>query len=188
MTSLISLARLLALHFGVSTIVTNELVPFSWFVNLESLFEECVRKAISAAAAETGLRATDWKAAKRYVFAEERQYRAEPDIILWQGGKPLSVLDAKYKDLTGDGGRQGPDGSDLYQFIVHAQAWGVDRAALIYPAAETTYTEFGEDASGVRVGFFTVDVRRLRESSVAILSGMTTVAARKAGIADPSIS
>lgn len=66
--SLATTARLLALHFGVATVVTNERVPFSWFVSLESLFEGCVLKSLAAAAHEAGRRATDWRAAKRYVF------------------------------------------------------------------------------------------------------------------------
>lgn len=165
--SLAVIARLLALHFGVATAVTNERVPFSWFVNLESLFEECVLKACAAAAREAGWRATAWRAAKRYVFASGKSYRAEPDVVLWRATSPSAILDAKYKDLVG--ASTTPDNADIYQLIAHARAWNVTRAALVYPASETAYKSLGTDASGIEVGYFFFDISKPIEAGRAIL-------------------
>lgn len=170
MSSLMAMARLLALHFGVSTAVTDEDVPFSWFVSLETLFQECLLKSMQSAAVDLGLRVTDWRKARRFVLAAERRYHARPDVVVWDPQLPEAVVDAKYKDLeSSDEGPKAPGNADLYQLLVHAQAWNVLIGALVYPSDDTAYYELGADALGTKVGYFMLDVRRPVEGARKIL-------------------
>ncbi|GAA2716567.1 McrC family protein [Actinoplanes palleronii] len=57
------------------------------------------------------------------------------DFVLWQGGKPLAVYDAKYRPW-----RSSPSTDEIYQLFTYAQRLGVHTAALVYPAAESQHT------------------------------------------------
>lgn len=153
LAGLASLARLFALHFGAATSASEERVKYSWFVNLETLFEDCVRESAADAASSRRLRVTDWRAARRFIFDHEQRYRAEPDLVVWDDRGPIALLDAKYKDPE-----IVPANSDVYQLIAHAQAWGVSRTGLVYPATEDTVKQLGDGPHGVAVYALTLNV------------------------------
>jgi len=175
---LASLAKLFAMHFGTASLAFGEKTPFSWFVNLETLFEECIRKALMIVAPEHGLTVTDSSAVQRYVFPDKQIYRAEPDIVLWRARKPLAVADAKHKDLD-----RSPSNPDVYQLVAHAKAWGVTDSALIYPSTQITEEDIGASASGVKVRVFTANVGDLIASAQAVLSSFVVAAASSPGTA-----
>lgn len=155
-----AMTRLLALHFYGSIERSPEKAPASWFVNLETLFEDCVRQAVRAAADKPAASATDWRAERRYVVVGSRPYRAEPDIVLWQDYEPLAVLDAKFKDLDTT-----PQNADVYQLLAHAHAWQVTEAALLYPSDQFDAQSIGVSASGVTVRCLQMNCRDLYGSA-----------------------
>lgn len=57
------------------------------------------------------------------------------DFILYRGGKPIAVYDAKYRPW-----RSWPSTDEIYQLFTYAQRLGVSAAALVYPAAENHRT------------------------------------------------
>jgi hypothetical protein len=162
---LAKMARMFALHFGVTASITEERMPVSWFVNLETLFEECCRRAIAVAADQEGYRVSDWRAEVHHLLPPTMLYRADPDIVVWEGTIPIAVADPKYKDLAD---RQ-PANSDLYQILAHAKAWGVKLAELIYPSETTGDTPLGSSVDGIKVGAFFFDLRNPLESGRALL-------------------
>lgn len=159
------LARVIVLHFGLSGLGGREGTPVSWFVNLETLFEDCLRRLVRVAAERSGFRATGWQEQPRYVFPRSKDYRAKPDVVLWRGETPVAVLDPKYKNP-----QTSPSGDDLYQLLIHAQAFSVCQAALIYPSQGFTAKNMGESMSRVRVWAFTVNVRNLAEDAATIVA------------------
>ena len=57
------------------------------------------------------------------------------DFVLYLGGKPIAVYDAKYRPW-----RSSPSTDEIYQLFTYAQRLGVSNAALVYPAAESHRT------------------------------------------------
>src|SRR5207253_1929135 len=52
-----------------------------------------------------------------------------PDVTLDRGGRPVLVVDAKWKRLP----RAGPLPADVYQALAYGAALGARRAVLVYP-------------------------------------------------------
>jgi 5-methylcytosine-specific restriction endonuclease McrBC regulatory subunit McrC len=163
-TKLLGLARLLVLHFGVTTTVTEERMDYSWFVNLESLFEESVRKAVTIAARSFDLVGTDWGVEYKYILTDTDRHRANPDIVLWKSGRPFAVLDAKYKSEENE-----TSSDDLYQLLAHALAWGVDRAVLIYPSDAPGCEFLGTGPANVKTWAARLDVRNVLTSAETVM-------------------
>ncbi|MCW5880550.1 MAG: hypothetical protein KIS91_06420 [Anaerolineae bacterium] len=55
-----------------------------------------------------------------------------PDLVVTRAGRPVVVLDTKYKLAAT------PDTPDLYQLATYCQALGVTHGVLVYPAPATT--------------------------------------------------
>ncbi|MFO0829072.1 MAG: hypothetical protein U0572_13115 [Phycisphaerales bacterium] len=172
---LAGLARLFVRHFGVGDGRSEDAVPWSWFVKLELLFEEAVRQAMIRAAARRGLRATDWRPALRYVISGGRRWRAEPDVVIWDGATPLAIADAKYKDM-----QSAPDHGDVYQLLCHASAWNVEAAAIVYASTGTSFREIGKSSSGVGVRIAAMDVLRLDDACDSLV-GLCAAATAQTG-------
>lgn len=176
---LASLARLFSLHFGAATSATEERLKYSWFVNLETLFEECVRRSAALSATARGLAVTDWKVRRHYVFEAEHKYRAQPDLVVWRGASPIAILDAKYKDPDAL-----PSNADLYQLAVHAEAWKVRRTALVYPATANASRRLGVTALNIAVDSMTLDVLHPLIGGEALMDVVAAGMTEKVKIAD----
>lgn len=141
-------------------------VPQSFFVNLESLFEEAVRNAVQG----SGYTASKGAVLKRPLFHERsKNFVADPDIVLTTYDPPV-LLDTKYRDL--EGGL--PGHGEVYQLAAHATAFDAKIAALIYPletgrGEPSRLTSLGTTASGLRMYFAEVDVANLQVASLAVV-------------------
>lgn len=167
MGSLLGLARIFALHFGIGPLPEVP-VPVSWFVNLESLFEDAVRQAFRQASEVVGtrIRIEDWRSLARHVFISlEPSYRAEPDIVVAREEGILAVLDAKYKDLGGQ-----PSADDVYQILAHAKAWGTRWCALVYPSDKYSAQVVGITSDGTALIAATVNVNTLAADCRTLLA------------------
>ena len=60
---------------------------------------------------------------------EARQLKARPDMVLNRDGRPLLVLDTKYKVYN-----EKPAEADIYQMVTYCHTLHVERAILIYPS------------------------------------------------------
>src|SRR5205085_2396404 len=70
---------------------------------------------------------------------EARKVGIRPDVLVYGHKKkePLLVLDAKYRNASGEDGLN----RDLYQVSAYLDRYGLERGALVYP-------KFGEVAPG----------------------------------------
>ncbi len=170
---LLALARIFALHFGVSGEGAAQRIPISWFVNLETLFEDAVRNAFSQAAshADPSPKVTDWKADARFVVEGTQKYRAEPDVVCTVGSRRL-IIDAKYKEL-GDK----PDSGDIHQLVAHMLAYDVKLGALIYPSDAYERRYLGETPVNQRIFVFSIRLGKLREDASRVVSELTSAVA-----------
>ena len=140
----------------------NRSIPRSWFLNLQTIFEEAIRNAIrdSLAPAMTVEPARN----RPPLFSRQPdRYRANPDVIIAATQTPLAIADAKYKDYSG-----WPDQSDIFELVAHAAAYGVHTALIFYPEdGGYSVRDLGPSATNCHVWIFGItfdnfldDVRR----------------------------
>jgi 5-methylcytosine-specific restriction endonuclease McrBC regulatory subunit McrC len=152
---MLALAGVLLSHtsFEASQIVPG-VIPSSWFINLESLFEEAVRCRLRAVVAD-GTSVSKGNFTRPAIFPDVNFHHAEPDLVLEKESEAI-VGDVKYKDWIGSAGV-----SDLYQLLVHAGAFGADRSFLIFPSDEYDEVYLGRAVTGAVTWLFALDVRDL---------------------------
>ncbi len=166
MGALLSLARIFALHFGVGA--TAEIpTPVSWFVNLESLFEDAVRMALKRAAQVCApvVEVTDWRPQRRHVIdSSGKTLRAEPDVVVSTPAGSVAIFDAKYKDFDGT-----PRPDDVYQLLAHARAYGVTTCALVYPATAFTLRHAGDADGGCKLYVALLSITDMASDCIRLL-------------------
>jgi 5-methylcytosine-specific restriction endonuclease McrBC regulatory subunit McrC len=166
---LLALAAVVLSHesFEPDTISTGR-VPRSWFVNLETLFEDAVRKTL-ADVAPSDLRVTAAGFFKPPIFdATTGYFRANPDLLVKQAGASVAVGDAKYK--TWNGFDTAGIHHDLYQLLVHTAAHEASMAFLVYAHDAFDFRHLGVSATGADTWAFAVDVRALEQDLAQVLS------------------
>jgi 5-methylcytosine-specific restriction enzyme subunit McrC len=69
----------------------------------------------------------------------------KPDIVIHSEGKPVMIVDTKWKRLTRsiDDPKHGVSQSDVYQMIAYAQFYQVKHLMLLYPHHDELGTEEG---------------------------------------------
>ncbi len=144
----------------------NRLIPKSWFVSLEELFERLVRKLVSDTlgdGAKVGS-AAEWpgRGTPPPLFPDHsKRYPSNPDLFILQRGR-LAIGDANYKDFD-----TWPGAADVHQLIAHAAACKADRAALFYPCdGRFMVTPLGLAATGCRAWAFGLDLSDARKSVI----------------------
>jgi len=153
----------------------TRLIPRSWFVNLEELFERLLRKLVSDSLGEEAkvASAAEWPGGTRPppLFPEHsRRYASNPDLVILQKGC-LTIGDAKYKDFD-----TWPSASDIYQLISHAAACGAERAGLFYPSEKgIVITPLGVAATGCHAWAFGIDLTNPTESIRETMRAMSLV-------------
>lgn len=102
-------------------------VERAWFVNLETFFEEAVRRSVRDAL--RGVASVSGPRDRPSLFRPDNgKYRANPDVIISRDGEVIAIADAKYKDFT-----SWPSTSDVHEILAHASAYDAKKAILFYP-------------------------------------------------------
>lgn len=85
-----------------------------------------------------------------------------PDLVLYGSGRPIAVLDAKYKDLDSAGN---PARKDLYQMVAYCAGIGAESGHLIYAFGDVGqgHEEHFVKASGITVHIHSVKLSDTRE-------------------------
>lgn len=141
-------------------------VERSWFVNLETFFEEAVRNVVRGCLSSSFI-VTSAQDRPAIFSSDLGRYRANPDVVISNSARGiLAIADAKYKDFT-----DWPSASDVHELLAHAAAYGASKAFFFYPDDnEFSVRTFGTSvtnctvwAFGVTFGAFASDVRRSLE-------------------------
>jgi 5-methylcytosine-specific restriction endonuclease McrBC regulatory subunit McrC len=157
--------------FELDAVARDERVPRAWFLNLEHLFEQAVRRTI---------RGVVWpdfsvdygETMERLLFTGgSDSSRTNPDIVVHSAQGVAAIGDAKYKSLGLSGEGVAIEGAlhvrrpakkegrpDIYQLLVHAASLDAKCAFLVYPS-DTAYScrYLGVSATGCRT--WVVEVR-----------------------------
>lgn len=163
-------ARALVLHLGAWPLEEESFrVPRSYFLNLETLFEEAVRQVAREVCAPFAVtRGTDLG---RPLFKDLRdRYVADPDFVVARRLDDLIVGDCKYKQMDGH-----PAHSDVYQLAAHCSAMGSLVGVLVYPGEACSTNFLGTALTGTRVFWATVRPAALREDVAQVLDCLYAV-------------
>ena len=120
------------------------------FVDMEFLFE---RACVSVLMHSQTLEYRHRPYSKTPLFQGGSGYTVEPDILLGTDKTSLAVGDVKYKSL---GEKEQAGASDVYQLLAHAQAFGVQKAFLVFPGLRPLVRKLGISREGVEVRLFVV--------------------------------
>jgi hypothetical protein len=118
-----------------------EVPGFLW--RSDTLFEKAMLRLVRQCARAVGMSAEkrSYLVATGCIGGEKLAVHTTPDIGVYRGTKPITLLDSKYKLLHGV-----PSADDLYQVSSGGRVGEVKRAALIYP----------RDGLGLQVNTFTL--------------------------------
>ena len=157
-------ARALVLHLGIwPQAESDPTIPHSFFLNLETLFEEAVRQVSSELLVSNIV--TKGARVNRSLFAEmPGRYVADPDVVVQEQNSALLVADCKYKQLGGF-----PDHSDVYQLFSHCSALQSKLGVLIYPGESYSRLTLGETGSGIAIHSASVRIANLQEDLNSLL-------------------
>lgn len=109
---------------------------FSLLFNMNQLFERYTASVLRPIARQRGLRLVE-QGPRRYLGHDEAgrgRVLMRPDIaVLDADGRPVAILDTKWKRLEGEDPLSGLSAADLYQMASYAAAYRCHTAALLFP-------------------------------------------------------
>lgn len=111
---------------------------FSLLFEMNKLFEEFVGRSLKSA-----LRGTDFhvhlQGPQSYALVDQqsgaRRFATRPDVVVSRSGRPMLVIDTKWKRLKGaiDDPKRGVGQADVYQMMAYAHVYDCKRLVLLYP-------------------------------------------------------
>lgn len=161
--------RAICLHLGAWPTDSQWLaIPHSFFVNLESLFENAVRANLKTAS--PFLAVSKGASLQSPVFKSlPERYIADPDIVFQSAsGDVVLVSDCKYKILEGS-----PGHSDVYQLLAHCSALDCTFGALFYPDDQFEIRPIGITSAGVEIFAVTLRISSLEQDAKSVVSWIT---------------
>lgn len=144
---------------------------------MERLFEDYVAHYVRLAFQADGWRVTT-QARGHYLFDSggEHHFSVRPDILLEKDGRVL-VMDTKWKLLENTPARHyGIQQADMYQMSAYATEMASKDIFLLYPRLEwmpvnAPLKVYHDDASGVNVHIYPVDMLDVKRSADSLASG-----------------
>jgi 5-methylcytosine-specific restriction enzyme subunit McrC len=116
---------------------------YGYVLNMEKLFEAFVEKTL-AHVANSILKNLTVRPQVSRIYATAfghsgKSYFTRPDNVLYRNGKPLLMVDAKYKKFeeSETGTKKRPQNSDIYQLFASMVSHECDRGLLVYPRMMT---------------------------------------------------
>ena len=153
----------------------GDLLVSGFLFNLASVFEDFVCVALREALAPHGGRA---HLQFRTFLDQAAQIRMRPDLVWLRDGRPVSVVDAKYKAEKPAGF---PD-ADLYQILAYCTALDLPVGHLVYAKGNATAARHAVRHVDVRIVCHALD---LEQSPDGVLAGIGGIAADIRATAGP---
>ena len=123
----------------------------SLIVDLSKVFEAYIRTLLAERAEARGWRIVDGNLKPFWFFAGDNVYNVHPDIVVMKDGKPLALLDAKYKPDPKEG--------DRYEVLSFMDTVGVVRGGFVCPQRPGTVSRFmGQTTAGKQLSLLRFDL------------------------------
>jgi 5-methylcytosine-specific restriction enzyme subunit McrC len=161
---------------------------FSLLFPMNELFESYVavlaRRALAPKGIEVQAQGGFAKCLADWIEEDERPqgklFATKPDLILKRNGKPVAIVDTKWKAIGRDleDRKRGIAQGDVYQMMAYAQLYRVERLMLLYPhhpalpKSGTVAQHRIAVAGGARLDVATIDVGSSREGCVEALRNL----------------
>ena len=119
---------------------------------MNALFEAYVARLARRALAGTQVTVSAQGGFAHCLYEGERgRFRTRPDIILRHEGRPVVVLDTKWKRIAPriDDPKQGVSQADVYQLMAYSQLYDCNRVILLYPHHHGLSDDLIQDAFSV---------------------------------------
>lgn len=130
-------------------------LPRTWFLNLENMFETAVRNILIKICTDASI--SRGEVAPKPIFDDQqRQYRANPDIVVLPSSGDTAIGDVKYKIFEGSA-----SATDVYQLLAHAEAFGAKKSFLIFPGDSYFARDLGRTRGKIQTVFFSVRLPNL---------------------------
>jgi 5-methylcytosine-specific restriction enzyme subunit McrC len=133
---------------------------YGYVLNMEKLFESFVEKSLQHVVTFFGNAEYEVRPQDTHLYAEAfghggKSYFTRPDNVLYRDGRPVLLIDAKYKKLSEaeQGDKERPENADIYQVFAALVSHGCDHALLVYPRMLAD-----KDPGNVKVRFWKVSV------------------------------
>lgn len=163
---LLAMALLEHVGFGQDGSITGQL-PRAWFLKLELLFQEAVRRTLQDCCAPM-IQTRQAHPSEQRIFSNvTNHYHANPDLVVEVAGTVVAIGDVKYKVWE-----ERLDEQDLYQLVVHAAAYQAPCAFLVYPHDSWVQYDLGLAATGCRTWAFGIDIMDMRGGLQAAVAAM----------------
>ncbi len=133
----------------------------SFLLDMERVFERHVTRGVTDAFA----RSRRWTVSVQVTHtvnqpvADQPDLTMRPDLTLDRGGRPVLVVDAKWKRLP-----TSLVTSDVYQILAYGTTMGAEGVALVYPGRRKRMWEYRFDHTPLRLTVHTLRVAGSRES------------------------
>lgn len=127
----LSLAELILHNSGLDASI-GAIKGTSFLLDMWRVFEEAAVRAIGEALPGYEVVAQENSA----YIANEPTYRLRPDVLIRKNGRPVAVLDTKYKLPV-------PASSDIQQMFMYAKFFGVAKVHLLYPGVGHAHPDRG---------------------------------------------
>ncbi|MEO7504887.1 MAG: hypothetical protein ABIT69_06875 [Sphingomicrobium sp.] len=123
----------------------------SLITDVSKVFEAYVRRGLVDRADREGWKVADGNLKPSSFFTDNGAYEVRPDIVISAQGKPIAVLDAKYKLR--------PKETDRYELLSFMDALGVEQGAFVCPAIGQERSGYiGTTGSGKRMSLLRFDL------------------------------
>ena len=134
--TLLGLAKLLLGH-RFQTTSSGDTRGYALLFEMNTLFEEYVGRMMRRALIGTGYEVQLQGPRSHALKSDDGDLRfaTRPDIVVTSGGKPIIIIDTKWKRLKGaiDDPEHGVGQSDVYQMMAYSQVYRCPRVLLLFP-------------------------------------------------------
>ena len=122
-----------------------------FLVDMAKVFEDFVTSALSASLVPFG---GTCRAQDRWWLDVGESIALRPDLVWYRDGRPMAVVDAKYKAQHHDGFPN----PDVYQVLAYATALGLPRGELVYAKGNEPARSWTVRNAGVTITAHTLDL------------------------------
>ena len=125
----------------------------SMIVDVSKVFEAYVRRAIYDRAKKRGWVVVDGNLKPASFFVDAGEYSVHPDIVILDHGRPVAVLDAKYKPR--------PKDPDRYELLSFMDAMKVSAGGFVCPVSGSERSRYlGRTAGGKAMSVLRLDLAK----------------------------
>lgn len=161
---------------------TGDVEGWTFLFEMSTLFEKYIGFRTTQALSHSGMILDSRLKNRKCLYDANKKFReTKPDIIVTRDGKPVYIIDAKWKMIKQEAGRVVNDiaRSDLYQMITYCKVYNCSSIVILYPhnrkiesdRIRETYA-ISDPNSDSKLTIATIDITDSVNRQIEILKGL----------------